>query len=57
MINETQRRKDHFRSVEKSSEQTEWSKDQTQANQLKTGEDEEPKRDKQHWRIDNDSLK
>lgn len=27
------------------------------SNNLKTGEDEEPRRDKQHWRISNDSVK
>ncbi len=49
---------DHFRSAEKSSKAADLSDyDQTQTNHLKTGEEEEPRRDKQHWRIDNDSLK
>lgn len=57
-ISETSRTKDHFRSAENLSKEADQpSYDQQHTNHLKTGEEEEPRRDKQHWRISSDSLR
>lgn len=57
-ISEISGTKDHFRSSEKLSKQADQSSyDQQLTNHLKTGEEEEPRKDKQHWRIGIDSLK